>query len=640
MLTSSPLRTQRGTEPLHEACLAGMQGEMGGPLERARLRTVLGVRRSTLLLTLYALFYAVFLVSGALVFMAVESPEERRQDAQMLLTRRNFLRDHPCVSGKGLLLGNIATVLSALSQCRGIWANLNLFGIDSGEITHCSVRGVQGDQNGCRQDDVSRKNALYAMNWKTYTTIIGKSQHPLTLFVTHKLTLEFLRSDEPFGRYSGLKQTKPLEIRGSQRRPYRCLMTSERYADKLVLDSRRQFMLGSHWHDESDMTLNCRCNDLVFSPLARHDDANHADLLSSSRRPQLASTAALGGLHVVSGRYDGGEDGMAGGGGGRSVLLGIGPIAPLPPPERCASISLVKPAPIPLAKAKAVLLLSTSNSFNLHEFLMMKQYSSAYSSPPPHCKQNAGKLNEERRHVDFFRFHQRTYLHPCSDARLPADTALASALGVLDLVHNTVFSHLTHHSKQIIHKRLVLEFNNSHWPNEIEDCGGGVVRLLTSHLGEPVSIPGGVTPGFSHVGIVPDDAAGRRVFSRISRSHTHITLIGSQDLNVKSHPNISIPLSIKMERSFVPTHNNNNNNEMKLFYTKGSLSTTPSPPPPSSTPFNYWSQWTHTEKHVSSLMALFTAKINPPGEVKSAKAGEERSGRVLANRTDSALASC
>ncbi|KAJ8895460.1 hypothetical protein PR048_000793 [Dryococelus australis] len=35
------------------------------------------------------------------------------------------------------------------------------------------------------------------------------------------------------------------------------------------------------------------------------------------------------------------------------------------------------------------------------------------------------------------------------------------------------------------------------------------------HLGEPGSIPGGVAFEFSHVGIVPDDAAGRRVFSAI-----------------------------------------------------------------------------------------------------------------------------
>ncbi|KAJ8867516.1 hypothetical protein PR048_031318 [Dryococelus australis] len=63
--------------------------------------------------------------------------------------------------------------------------------------------------------------------------------------------------------------------------------------------------------------------------------------------------------------------------------------------------------------------------------------------------------------------------------------------------------------------------------------GGVVVRLLASHLGEPDSIPGGVTPGFSHSGIVPDDAAGWRVFLGISRSsrpfvptllHTYLAL--------------------------------------------------------------------------------------------------------------------
>ncbi|KAJ8894348.1 hypothetical protein PR048_006976 [Dryococelus australis] len=40
---------------------------------------------------------------------------------------------------------------------------------------------------------------------------------------------------------------------------------------------------------------------------------------------------------------------------------------------------------------------------------------------------------------------------------------------------------------------------------------------LASHRGEPGSIPGRATPGFSRVGIVPDDAARRRVFSEISR---------------------------------------------------------------------------------------------------------------------------
>ncbi|KAJ8867430.1 hypothetical protein PR048_031231 [Dryococelus australis] len=58
--------------------------------------------------------------------------------------------------------------------------------------------------------------------------------------------------------------------------------------------------------------------------------------------------------------------------------------------------------------------------------------------------------------------------------------------------------------------------------------GGVAVRLLASHLGELVSNPDGVAPGISHVA---DGAAGRRVFSGISRfprpcipapPHTHL----------------------------------------------------------------------------------------------------------------------
>ncbi|KAJ8898064.1 hypothetical protein PR048_003424 [Dryococelus australis] len=41
--------------------------------------------------------------------------------------------------------------------------------------------------------------------------------------------------------------------------------------------------------------------------------------------------------------------------------------------------------------------------------------------------------------------------------------------------------------------------------------------LLAFYQGEPGSIPSGLAPGFSHVGILQDDAAGRRVFSGISR---------------------------------------------------------------------------------------------------------------------------
>ncbi|KAJ8869377.1 hypothetical protein PR048_030953 [Dryococelus australis] len=78
---------------------------------------------------------------------------------------------------------------------------------------------------------------------------------------------------------------------------------------------------------------------------------------------------------------------------------------------------------------------------------------------------------------------------------------------------------------------------------------GGSISTLASHQGKPGSIPGRVT-GLSLVGIVPDEAVGRRVFSGISRfSHssfrhrfifTSITLISSQDLTVKSRPNLFI----------------------------------------------------------------------------------------------------
>ncbi|KAJ8869173.1 hypothetical protein PR048_030743 [Dryococelus australis] len=72
---------------------------------------------------------------------------------------------------------------------------------------------------------------------------------------------------------------------------------------------------------------------------------------------------------------------------------------------------------------------------------------------------------------------------------------------------------------------------------------------LASHPGEPGSIPGGVDPEPSHVGIVPDDAAGRRVFSGSSvplpgprpciPALLHIRLGSpSSALAVKSRPNL------------------------------------------------------------------------------------------------------
>ncbi|KAJ8881347.1 hypothetical protein PR048_017828 [Dryococelus australis] len=62
--------------------------------------------------------------------------------------------------------------------------------------------------------------------------------------------------------------------------------------------------------------------------------------------------------------------------------------------------------------------------------------------------------------------------------------------------------------------------------------GGVVVRLLASHLGEPGSISGGVAPGFPHVGIMRDDAAGylgnvKRKLQNLSLSTKyHVEIIG------------------------------------------------------------------------------------------------------------------
>ncbi|KAJ8893086.1 hypothetical protein PR048_005669 [Dryococelus australis] len=79
------------------------------------------------------------------------------------------------------------------------------------------------------------------------------------------------------------------------------------------------------------------------------------------------------------------------------------------------------------------------------------------------------------------------------------------------------------------------------------------VILLASHLSEPGSTLGWVTPGFSQVGIVPDDDTDRRVISGISRLppplhsdaspfSTHSTFIGSQDL-VAGPSGINCPLA-------------------------------------------------------------------------------------------------
>ncbi|KAJ8884003.1 hypothetical protein PR048_015859 [Dryococelus australis] len=72
--------------------------------------------------------------------------------------------------------------------------------------------------------------------------------------------------------------------------------------------------------------------------------------------------------------------------------------------------------------------------------------------------------------------------------------------------------------------------------------------LVSSHQGEVGSISGGVAPGFLHVGIVPDDIAGRRVFSGISRfpilSFQHCSILTSLP-NRLSRPRVKYSLGHK-----------------------------------------------------------------------------------------------
>ncbi|KAJ8873900.1 hypothetical protein PR048_024736 [Dryococelus australis] len=65
---------------------------------------------------------------------------------------------------------------------------------------------------------------------------------------------------------------------------------------------------------------------------------------------------------------------------------------------------------------------------------------------------------------------------------------------------------------------VVLQEDNIRDDSQLDRQTSGGGRLLTPHLGEPDSIPSGVTLGFSRVSIVPDDAVSGRVFLGISRS--------------------------------------------------------------------------------------------------------------------------
>lgn len=65
-----------------------------------RIKQVLGMRRSSFLLSLYLVFYMVYLITGGLVFAVLEGPQEEELRQAVSRARIEFLKENPCVQGK------------------------------------------------------------------------------------------------------------------------------------------------------------------------------------------------------------------------------------------------------------------------------------------------------------------------------------------------------------------------------------------------------------------------------------------------------------------------------------------------------------------------------------------------------------
>ncbi|KAJ8881960.1 hypothetical protein PR048_018448 [Dryococelus australis] len=89
-------------------------------------------------------------------------------------------------------------------------------------------------------------------------------------------------------------------------------------------------------------------------------------------------------------------------------------------------------------------------------------------------------------------------------------------------------------------------------PGCITGHGDVVARLLASHLGYQGSIPGGVAPGLSHVGIMPNDVTGQRVFSGVYSfpSSFILTLLHT---HLASHSSALKPLMLRAAQISSPT---------------------------------------------------------------------------------------
>ncbi|KAJ8880514.1 hypothetical protein PR048_016984 [Dryococelus australis] len=117
----------------------------------------------------------------------------------------------------------------------------------------------------------------------------------------------------------------------------------------------------------------------------------------------------------------------------------------------------------------------------------------------------------------------RPYVHAQPAAiRKGNDSKMRDQMRTIKSCQDAVIFIATHPNNGLFHNHLLLP-------------------LLTFYLGESGSIPSEVVPEFSHVGIVPEDDAGLRVFSRPcipALLHTRFTS-PSQDLNVLTAAQIS-----------------------------------------------------------------------------------------------------
>ncbi|KAJ8866347.1 hypothetical protein PR048_032190 [Dryococelus australis] len=102
--------------------------------------------------------------------------------------------------------------------------------------------------------------------------LMFRESRPVTPLFPHKLTPEFLRSDEPLDRYSGLNHTKPLDIRCLQRGSHRGLMTRTGFDSRW--DRYRIFAYGNRagrYYWSADFLL-----DLTFPPPLHAGAAAHS----------------------------------------------------------------------------------------------------------------------------------------------------------------------------------------------------------------------------------------------------------------------------------------------------------------------------------------------------------------------------